>query len=80
MDCTLVCPVRNTLELKTAGFSKTPWTPLKLGVVILGLFVVLFYAAGITGHWKSSLSEQEFRIRLQEINSPKYTHPGGGVK
>jgi hypothetical protein len=76
MDCTLVCPVRGTLKLKTAGFSRKPWSPLKLGIVIMGLFVALFYTAEITGHWKSSLSEHEFRTRLQEINSPKYTHPG----
>ena len=80
MDCTLVCPVRKTLEVKTAGFSKTPWSPLKLGIVIMGLFVVLLFTAGITGHWKSSLSAHEFRIRLQEINSPKYTHPGARGK
>ena len=76
MECTSVCPVKNTLELKTKGFTRHVWSPLKLGVVILGLFIGLVYTAEITGHWKSSVTEHEFRMRLKEIDSPAYTHPG----
>ncbi len=76
MDCTSVCPVKNTLELKTKGFHKHVWSPLMLGVVILGLFVGVVYTAEITGHWKSRVTENEFRMRLKEIDSPAYTHPG----
>ena len=76
MDCTSVCPVKNTLELKTKGFTGYVWSPLKLGVVILGLFIGLVYTAEISGHWKSSVTEQEFRMRFKEIDSPAYTHPG----
>ncbi len=77
MDCTLVCPGgRNTLELKTKGVRKKFWSTAKLAAVIIGLYVGLVYTATITGHWKSSVPEQEFRIRLHEINSPQYTHPG----
>jgi len=75
MDCTLVCPVKNTLELKTKGVSKKAWSVARLGAVILVLYLGLVYAASITGHWKSSVSEKEFRVRLQEIHSAKYTHP-----
>jgi ferredoxin len=76
MDCTLVCPVSGTLQLATAGFRKKAWSPLKLGVVIAGVYVVLVYGAAITGHWKSAVTEHELRVRLQEIHSPQYTHPG----
>jgi NAD-dependent dihydropyrimidine dehydrogenase PreA subunit len=76
MDCTSVCPVKSTLELKTKGFPRYIWSPLRLGVVVLGLFAVFMYTAKITGHWKSSVPETEFRMRLKEINSPAYTHPG----
>jgi polyferredoxin len=72
MDCTSVCPVKNTLELKTKGFHKRVWSPLRLGVVILGLFAGVMYTAEITGHWKSRVTENEFRMRLKEID----THPG----
>ncbi len=80
MDCVSVCPVKNTLELKTKGFNRQVWSPLKLGMVIVGLFIGLVYAAEITGHWKSSVSEYDFRVRLQEIDSSKYSHPGGRVQ
>ena len=76
MDCISVCPVKNTLELKTQGFPRHVWSPLKLGVVILGLFAVFVYTAEITGHWKSSVAETEFRMRFKEIDSPAYAHPG----
>ena len=76
MECASVCPVNKTLELKTKGFTRYVWSPLKLGVVIMVLFIGLVYTAGITGHWKSSVTEQEFRMRLKEIDSPSYTHPG----
>lgn len=76
MDCTLVCPGgRNTLALKTTGIRRQFWSTAKLGVVVLVLYAGLVYIATITGHWKSSVSEQEFRLRLQEIHSSKYTHP-----
>ena len=75
MDCTLVCPVRNTLELRTVGMSKKVWSVARLGAVIVALYLGLVYAASITGHWNSSLPEQEFRLRLQEIHLSEYTHP-----
>jgi len=75
MECTRVCPVENTLELKTAGTGKNSWRTAKLGAVIIGIYIVMVYAAGITGHWKSLVSEHEFRVRLQTINSPEFTHP-----
>ncbi len=75
MDCTRVCPVESTLELKTAGSGKTGWDTAKLGIVIIGIFIVMVYTAGITGHWKSSVTENEFRARLRTINSPEFTHP-----
>ena len=73
--------LRNYLQLTifivTIGIRKKFWSSAKLGVVIIVLYVGLVYTATITGHWKSSVSEQEFRIRLHEINMPQYTHPKG---
>jgi hypothetical protein len=66
-----------TIFLVTIGVRKKFWSSTKLGVVIIVLYVGLVYTATITGHWKSSVLQQEFRIRLEEINMPQYTHPGG---
>jgi hypothetical protein len=75
MECTLVCPVENTLEFKTIGTGKNSWSTAMLGIVIIGIYIGVVYTAGITGHWKSSTTEHEFRARLQTINSPEITHP-----
>jgi hypothetical protein len=75
MECTRVCPVENTLALKTKGIRKTFWNAARLGTVIIGIYVMMVYTAGITGHWKSSVTENEFRARLQTIDSPEITHP-----
>jgi MinD superfamily P-loop ATPase len=75
MECTRVCPVENALMLKTKGTGKTFWNAAKLGTVIIGIYIMMVYTAGITGHWKSSVTEHEFRARLQTIDSPEITHP-----
>ena len=77
LECTLSCPVKNTLRLKTIGFKKFYWTPIRLGLLIIGSFVLLKYGAEITGHWKSEITEVEFRIRLYEmmVEYSAYQHP-----
>ena len=80
MECTLVCLVENTLEFKTLGTGKNGWSTAKLGIVIIGIYTGVVYIAGITGHWKSSITEHEFRVRLQNINSPEITHPTVGFR
>jgi len=76
MDCTLVCPVGNTLVLQTIGIGKKTWSTVSLGIVILSLFAGLVYAAGVTGHWQTRVPEHEFRMLLKDIDSPRFTHPG----
>ncbi len=75
LDCTLICPVKNTLAMKTTGIKGIVWTPVVMGAVIIGFFVLSVYTAKITGHWKSSVSEHEFRMRLIEIDTSKLAHP-----
>jgi MinD superfamily P-loop ATPase len=75
MDCTAVCPADNALELKTKGSGKYVWNTAKVSIVIVGLFAGLVFTARMTGHWQSSVTEQEFRLRLQTIDSPKVSHP-----
>lgn len=75
MDCTEVCPVKDTLQLKTAGAGRQAWSTITLGAVIIALFAGLVYTARITGHWQTRVSETEFRMILQKIDSPELTHP-----
>ena len=75
MDCTKVCPVENTLQLKTSGIPGFVWNGARMGVAVASLFLLLVYTAQVTGHWKSQVSGQEFRVRLRMIDAPENTHP-----
>jgi len=76
MDCTTVCPVADTLSLKTTGLSTRAWSTARLGLVIIIGFITIVYAARISGHWESRISRDQFRMQLKNIDSPAFTHPG----
>ena len=71
MDCTLVCPVPGTLQMKTRIPLNRVLKPVNIGVAIIMLFVGLVYLAQITGHWQSQLTKREFRIGLMMMEAPK---------
>ncbi len=59
-----------------AGRSK--WMrPAVASLVAIGLYLAVIGGFYATGHWRTSITEDEFHERLQEINSPVYTHVGG---
>ncbi len=72
MDCVNVCPSKNTLELKV--FSK-PIKTAHIGILIMAIFFGMVYCATITGHWKSQLSEAEFRMWLIRADTSEIQHP-----
>ena len=74
MDCVLACPARGALSLKTLGLTKE-WRPGRLGILIVLLFVAMIYLANLTGHWQGRITDEEFRTRLESIDSPENTHP-----
>jgi polyferredoxin len=74
MDCVQICPSGNTLELKFRFWEKPVTTP-QVGAGILVLFCVLIYMAGITGHWKSRLTDQELRMWLKMNDISMIQHP-----
>lgn len=73
MDCTVICPVPNTLSLTTRGRS---WTTVMLGATVLLFFTGSVLAARITGHWQGRVTERHFRLQLLSIDAPEFTHPG----
>ena len=64
MDCTLVCPVPETLRMETKRPWNRAWQPATVGTAIVLLFVGIVYLAQVTGHWQSRLSTREFRMGL----------------
>lgn len=77
MDCTLVCPVKNTLKMETAGgISKFPLTPVRMSVIVIGLFLLIYISAIAAGVWNTKLTTEDYRQHISKINSSKYSHPG----
>jgi ferredoxin len=75
-DCVISCPVKGALDLKLIGNRKV--VSLKVyGIILLIVFFMLIGLAQITNHWNTSISAGEYKKRIQEINNPAYSHPGG---
>lgn len=75
LDCVNACPSAGTLALKTAGMNTSGWNASKLALGVGLAFIVMVYAAHITGHWKSGIGDAEFRMLLRMVDSPMMTHP-----
>ncbi|MBI2838451.1 MAG: 4Fe-4S binding protein [Acidobacteria bacterium] len=78
LDCITVCPVTPALQVRTSSLGQTHSIPAFAAAVVL-VFLLGVGLARITGHWQNSVTAEEYRYRLKEIDSPLYTHPGGRV-
>lgn len=79
MDCVNECPIPQTLSLRIIGTQKVIST-VKVGVWGIIFWCALVYLATVTGHWKSQLSESEFRMWLIRMDSPAIEHPSTRFK
>jgi polyferredoxin len=75
MSCVEACPQEETLAMHSAGFDWKFWSLSRAGVCIALFFVLTVYTASISGYWRGSVSDREFRLRLRTINAPENTHP-----
>ena len=73
MRCIEVCPVKDTLSLRSKFVKQAPpaWV---YGVLVAGVFVAVTGFAMATNHWTNSISQEEYLHRFQEIESPVYQH------
>ena len=74
MDCVNICPSKKALKFRTTIKNNSLRTT-QIGAGIAMVFVLLVYCAGISGNWKSQLSENEFRMWLKMSDSPNIQHP-----
>jgi len=77
-DCVAVCPIRDCLAVRPAR-PAAAW--LVRPALAVGLAAGIYLGVTVTfrasGHWRGAVSEGEYARRLQEIDSPLYTHVGG---
>jgi polyferredoxin len=77
--CVDVCPVAYTLQFKSSKKSKSHIPTWAFGSLVLGIFLAAFLIARFSGQWQNSVSEDEYRKRIQEIDKPVYGHNRGEV-
>jgi polyferredoxin len=77
-DCVVACPVRGCLAVRPPSPIRTRrWLrPATAAVVALAVYLAVVGGFRIAGHWHTSVTESEYHERLQEIQSPGYSHPG----
>ena len=75
LNCVDVCPVKDTLELKTILSGKKKINKKYVVIVTVTLFMVITGIGMITGHWQNNISKEEYLIHYKYMNS--YGHPTG---
>lgn len=73
MRCVNACPVDGTLTLKIAGIKKN-WSEKKLGLAVVGVYLIVVYLAVITGHWETGVSDHEYQMLIPQISSHDVHH------
>jgi hypothetical protein len=49
------------------------------GALVTGVFVAVTGLAMLTGNWQNAISQEEYLMRFQNIDSPVYQHMQGEV-
>ena len=78
MRCIEECPVKETLVLRSKKTSASV-SPFIFGVLVVGVFMAITGLGMLTGHWKNSVSKDEYQFRFQQLDSPLYNHARGSV-
>lgn len=77
-DCVAVCPIRDCLAVRPARPAAARLVRPSLAVGLAAeIYLGVTVAFWVTGHCRGAVSEGEYARRLQEIDSPLYTHVGG---
>jgi polyferredoxin len=78
LACVQVCPVKDTLDMRTGILNKKIPRRVFAGLVV-GLFVAITGLAMLLGHWQNAISKEEYLKHFQQIDSPLYQHNRGKV-
>ena len=73
LSCLEVCPVKDTLDLRTSPGNKRIPVPVFASMVV-GIFLAVVGFAMLTGHWQNKISNQEYFSHIHQIDGPQYRH------
>ena len=75
LNCVDVCPVKDTLELKSILPPKKRIGKKAVAIGVVSIFMVVTGLGMITGYWQNDVSEEEYLMHYKLMNS--YGHPTG---
>ena len=75
MNCVDVCPVKDTLELKTILRQRKKINKRYVAIGVVTIFIIVTGFAMITGNWQNKISKEEYLNHYKLMNS--YGHPTG---
>ncbi|MBZ0182016.1 MAG: 4Fe-4S binding protein [Melioribacteraceae bacterium] len=68
LSCVDVCPVKDTLQLKSIYTNKAQ-DKKKIGLAIAAIYLSIIALGVITGNWHNKVSQEEYLINFEDINS-----------
>jgi hypothetical protein len=71
--------VTRALRVETPAPWRRAVRPAAFATLVVGLFVAGTLLARATGHWKSTITDEEYARRIRTIDSPAYAHDKGRV-
>jgi polyferredoxin len=76
MNCVDVCPVADTLELKTIAPTKNiKVTKKAVAIGVVSIFLLITGAGMFTGNWQNNTTAEDYLFHFERMNS--YGHPTG---
>jgi Pyruvate/2-oxoacid:ferredoxin oxidoreductase delta subunit len=78
LKCVQVCPVKNTLEMRSSK-GAGPIPSLVFAGLVVGVFVAITGLAMLTNSWQNNISRQEYLQRFEQLDTPEYSHPFSGL-
>jgi len=82
-DCVAACPIKDCLAVRAPGLRshracpRPALRPVGAVAVAVAAYLAVILGFRLAGHWRGAVGEAEYARRLQEIESPLYTHVGG---
>ena len=75
LNCVDVCPVKDTLELKTLLPGKKKISKRYVAIVVVSIFMLVTGIAMLTGNWQNSITEDKYLELYKDMDS--FGHPTG---
>ena len=79
LECVAQCPAPEALAVRAVGGWRGKVRPVVFAAAVLLVFFGGIGVAKLAARWRTEITQEEFLLRVQELDSPKYYHARGQV-